>query len=389
MPKNLGLLISGLNGAIGTTVISILDLMRQGLIGRYGMVCEMQCGTQTLGQMANAPEIEEIVVGGWDVSDLTVGEAIQRHRVLAVTEQQCVSSAVKQQRPFLAPRPTGSHDEWGSCIAQLCANIEQFRQQNQLEDIVIINCISTMPKFPFHAAYESMGALQAACKTDDPCITPSMQYAVAACLTGSAYANFTPNYAEVPSIVQLARQHQTPLTGHDGKTGQTLLKTGIAPIFNVRQLKVRQWVSYNHLGNQDGAILANPAANKTKTTSKTCCLTDILGYEDVQHQVTIDYVPHPDGELGDRKQAIDHIRFKGFGGVTMSLLMHFDCQDSSLAGGIVVDLARFMAVSLRRKEAGLQPQYSLFFKSPQVSDETPEHDLFKQFTMLEDWVYRN
>jgi len=191
----------------------------------------------------------------------------------------------------------------------------------------------------------------------------------------------------VPAIVQLAVQTQTPLTGHDGKTGQTLLKTGIAPIFNVRQLKVRQWVSYNHLGNQDGAALSDPGANKTKTTSKASCLTDILGYEDVQ-QVTINYVPNPDGELGDRKQAIDHIRFKGFGGVTMSLLTHFDCQDSSLAGGIIVDLTRLMAVSLARKESGLQPQYSLFFKSPQVLDRKPEHNLFKQFALLEKWIYQ-
>jgi len=357
MKKKVGLLISGLGGAIGTTVISVLDLMRQGHVGKYGMVCEMLIGEKSLGQIAKAPEIEEIVVGGWD-----------------------------KQRPFPVPRPTETAAEWGSCVAQLCADIERFRQQNQVDDIVIVNCINTMPKPEPNAAYETVEALRAACQVDDASITPSMQYAIAACLTNRvAYANFTPNYAEVPSIVQLAEQTQTPLTGHDGKTGQTLMKTGIAPIFEVRQLKVRQWVSYNHLGNQDGAALSDPSANKTKTTSKANCLTDILGYDDVQQQVTIDYVPHPDDELGDRKQAIDHIRFKGFGGVTMSLLMHFDCQDSSLAGGIIVDLARLMTVSLARQEGGLQPQYSLFFKSPQVAGK-PEHNLFKQFAMLKEWI---
>ncbi|NEO12362.1 MULTISPECIES: inositol-3-phosphate synthase [unclassified Moorena] len=382
-----GLLMPGFGGAIATTVSGVIDLIKQGHVKKYGMISEKPIDDRTLGQIAGAPEIEELEVGGWDAVDATIGDAMKLHGVLEEWQYNLVSPNLKLLRAWPVRCPDlEKKSPWGSCIAQICNDIETFRKERGVDSIVLVNCISTMPKPTPNPAYESISSLQVACQQDDPCITPSMQYAIAAALTGSAYANFTPNPVEVPSIVKLAQQHNTPLAGHDGKTGQTLLKTGIAPMFNIRNLRVRQWISYNHLGNRDGAALAEPNANQTKITSKANCLTQILGYEDVGHKVTIDYVPHPDGELGDRKQAIDHIRFKGFGDTPMSLLLHFDCQDSSLAGGIVVDLARFMTVSLARKESGLQPQYGLFFKSPQVPNGEPDHDLFNQAAYFEAWV---
>jgi myo-inositol-1-phosphate synthase len=210
-----------------------------------------------------------------------------------------------------------------------------------------------------------------------------MKYLYVACQMGIPHCNFTPSLSKIPALEKLSEKKGVPICGEDGKTGQTLLKTVLAPAFAVRQLQVEGWYSTNILGNNDGLVLNDPESNKTKVTSKKSVLDDILGYKVDDHQVHIHYYK----PRGDAKEAWDNIDLGGFLGERMQLKVNFLCKDSILAAPLVIDMVRLMDVAKRHGEKGLQRQMSVFFKAPYHTEgERPVHDLFKQFDMLQKWA---
>ena len=214
-------------------------------------------------------------------------------------------------------------------------------------------------------------------------ISPAMKYLYVACKMGLPHANFTPSLSNVPALNALAEANGVPVAGADGKTGQTLLKTVLAPAFAIRGLYVDGWYSTNILGNNDGKILDDPASNKTKVVSKQGVLDDILGYRVENHQVHIHYYK----PRGDAKEAWDNIDIKGFLGEPMQIKVNFLCKDSILAAPLVLDLVRLLDHAKRMGERGIQRQLSVFFKSPYHTEgERPVHDLSRQYEMLKAWA---
>jgi len=228
-----------------------------------------------------------------------------------------------------------------------------------------------------------VGAFEAGLQRSDERISPAMKYLYLACKLGVPHVNFTPSLTKVPALEALAETSGIPIAGEDGKTGQTLLKTALAPAFQVRQLHVTGWFSTNILGNNDGKVLDDPESNKTKVNSKLSVLDEILGYEVGDHQVHINYYR----PRGDEKEAWDSIDLAGFLGERMQLKINFLCKDSILAAPLVIDLVRLMDVAHRAGERGIQNQFSLFFKAPYHAEgERAVNDLFKQNALLHDWV---
>jgi myo-inositol-1-phosphate synthase len=210
-----------------------------------------------------------------------------------------------------------------------------------------------------------------------------MRYFYVANKLGVPYCNFAPSLTNIPALEEQANELKNPYCGMDGKTGQTLLKTALAAMFRVRNLKVIGWYSVNFLGNNDGLILDNPASNKTKVLSKAAVLDSIVGYRVENHQVHIHYYK----PRGDAKEAWDNIDIGGFCGVPMQMKINFLCQDSILAAPLVLDMARIMDVAKAKGEKGIQRQMSLYFKSPYTTTgEQAQHDPFKQEDLLLAWA---
>jgi len=246
----------------------------------------------------------------------------------------------------------------------------------------MVNLASTEPYLAEAPAHKTLAAFEAAIKSNDKVITPAMRYFYAANELGVPYVNFTPSLTNVPALAEHAEKMKNPYAGMDGKTGQTLVKTAIAAMFRVRRLHIDGWYSTNILGNNDGFVLADPEANKTKVLSKQSVLDSIVGYPVENHQVHIHYYK----PRGDSKEAWDNIDLVGFAGVPMQMKINFLCQDSALAAPIVLDLVRLIDIAKQNGEKGIQRQLSLFFKSPYAAPgETPAHDLFKQEKLLLDW----
>ncbi len=402
--KQLGILLVGYTGAISSTIVAGLDLIRQGLSPTFGMLTEsITSDGCTLAQKLDLPSLSDIFISGWDLVQDTIGESICKHRVLESEQISQVSEETKSLRPINVPNIstkltyTDIAEDWGTIINCLREDIRSFKLKHQLDHVVVVNCMSTQKTPAWSTNYDSLTLFQAACQELDPCVTASMQYACAALLEYAGYLNFTPNLVEIPPIIELAEKQGMPMAGHDGKTGQTLIKTGVAPhhacstssnpglapIFKLRHLKVDGWYSTNILGNRDGEALAHPDANKTKVVSKGNCLDNIMGYSVEDHQVHIHYYR----PRKDNKEAWDNIDIRGFLGYEMQVKLNFLCRDSILAAPLIIDMARLMKICFLNHESGLLPQFSLFFKSPQLSKGTEvEHDLFKQREMFEKWL---
>ena len=383
----LGVLIVGYSGAISSTIVAGLDLMSSGLAPKLGMLCEtkIEDETQTIADRLKLPNLSDIVVSGWDLVNNTIEESLKKHQVLNPIDIGKVSLETKALRPMPVPltQEKKTNTEWGSIIEQLRQDISNFRVKNNLNHVVVVNCISTQATSIWSKSYESLDNLKKACSEHDSCINSSIQYACAALLEYAGYINFTPNIVEIPAILELAHKQGMPIAGRDGKTGQTLIKTALAPTWKLRDLKVAGWFSTNILGNRDGEALAEPEANQTKVTSKENCLDQIMGYPIENHQVYIHYYR----PRKDNKEAWDNIDLEGFLGYAMQFKINFLCKDSILAAPLIIDMVRLMAVCLKYKEFGLLPQFSIFFKSPVFPDGIPiEHDLFKQREMFEIWI---
>jgi len=402
----LGVLLVGL-GAVSTTTIAGVIAVRRGLARPIGSLTQM--GTIRLGKRTEgrSPAISDfvplaslgdVVFGGWDIFDENSYEAAKTAGVLDVELLEQIRPELERITPMPAvferkyvKRLDGPNVKKGKnkreLAEQLREDIRRFKNDNGLSRLVLIWAGSTeiyMQESPAHA---SLDAFEKALEANDDSIPSSMIYAYAAIREAVPYANAAPNLsADVPALLQLAQQTGSPVAGKDLKTGQTWMKTLLAPGLKARLLGVEGWYSTNILGNRDGEVLDDPESFKTKEESKKSVLDYILQpnlypdlYKDLHHVVRINYYP----PRGDNKEGWDNIDIFGWLGYKMQLKINFLCRDSILAAPIVLDTALFLDLASRAGMSGIQEWLSFYFKSPMhAASVYPEHDLFIQLMKL-------
>jgi myo-inositol-1-phosphate synthase len=402
----LGILLVGL-GAVSTTFIAGVLAIRKGLSKPIGSLTQMgtiRLGKRTdgrsprIGDLFPLASLDDVVFGGWDLFDENCYEAA---RTAGVVEPALLDQ-IKPELEAITPWPavfdqryvkrlSGTHVKTGrnkkDLAAQVIADIRRFKKEKALDRLVMVWCGSTEVYLTETPAHASIEAFERALEANDDTIPSSMIYAYAAISEGIPYANAAPNLsADIPALVALAATTQTPLAGKDLKTGQTLIKTIMAPGLKARLLGVDGWYSTNILGNRDGEVLDDPESFKTKEESKKSVLDYILQphlypdlYSDLHHVVRINYYP----PRGDNKEGWDNIDLVGWLGYKMQLKINFLCRDSILAAPIVLDVALFLDLAKRAGMHGIQEWLSFYFKSPQHAPGLyPEHDLFIQLMKL-------
>jgi myo-inositol-1-phosphate synthase len=380
--------VVGAGGAVATTMAAGIELMRLGLAGREGLPLADLNGESGLAAY------DDVVVGGWDTRPDDLATAAERHQVLPPQQLAPVMAALERITPWPAlpvgrfvRNNDGRHLIEGSmreAVEQVRADLRRFRDEHDLDAVVVVNLASTeKPGLPDHPALATLEGLEAAIDAGDPVVNTAVLYAYAAIREGCPYANFTPSLADdAPAIVELAEQCGVPTAGKDGKTGQTMLKTVIAPALRARNLHVEGWYSTNILGNEDGRVLDDPASLASKLQTKGSVLDQCLGYHVENHKVRIDYYP----PRGDEKEAWDAIDLVGFLGQRMTMRVNFLCKDSVLAAPLALELVRVLDLAARRGERGPQEQLGLFFKAPTVRGGEPEHALHRQVEHLAAWL---
>jgi myo-inositol-1-phosphate synthase len=394
--NRIGVAIVGVNGAVASTVIAGVHLMRRGLAPRIGMVTEKTDSriAESITELLDFAPLDSLVFGGWDLKFANCYEGALHHRVLPEHVLDKVRPELEQVRPCPAVfgRSYVQNVDGGNVLSatshreQIAAverQLESFKREHGLERIVMVNLASTEAFLEVQAVHRDLRAFEAGLDASDPAISPAMRYFYTANKLQIPYCNFTPSLTNVPALEQQAHEMGNPFAGMDGKTGQTLIKTALGPMFRARRLVIEGWYSTNILGNSDGLVLESPSSNKTKVMSKAAVLDSILGYHVENHQVHIHYYK----PRGDSKEAWDNIDIVGFAGIPMQMKIDFLCQDSALAAPLVIDLVRLLDVAKRAGERGIQRQLSVFFKSPyHAPGEAPVHDLFKQEKLLLDWA---
>ena len=389
-PKDrLGVAIVGMGGAVATTAIAGIEMIKSGANRFDGL---------PLADIA-APGLSayrDLVFGGWDLNGDDLAAAAQAHGVLSREEITEGAAALSGMRPWAAVgnerfcrNIQGRHliaaKSHRAAVEIIAANLARFRTEAGAERVVMLNLASTevWPDLS-DPVLLTAEAFERGLDASDPAIGPAMLYAYAAIMSGVPYANFTPSVAaDVPALVELARRRNVAVAGKDGKTGQTFMKTVIAPALRSRALHVDGWFSTNILGNRDGLALDDPDSLKSKLNTKGCVLEQILGYPVEDHVVDIRYYR----PRGDDKEAWDNIDVTGFLGKRMQIKVNFLCKDSVLAAPLAIEIARVMGLADRRGQGGVQEQLSVFFKAPMVGNgHAPEHAFHVQERMLLDWL---
>jgi myo-inositol-1-phosphate synthase len=395
MARRIGIWFIGAKGGVATTSIVGLVALEQGLTGPQGLVTQLP-----LFANLGLAQWNEFVIGGHDIRTTTLhAEAMQLARVSRAIDAELVEKCKagldridKNIRPgtLINVGPTiakfadedlrGKAESPRAAIERIQADLKAFAKDQQLDQLIVMNVASTEPplddaKLPTRWA-DIAKLLE---KPSDCPLAASSIYAIAALELGYPYVNFTPSTGSAPAaLCELALERGTCHMGHDGKTGETLLKSVLAPMFAARNLEVMSWVGHNIFGNMDGKVLDDPANKATKVRSKDRLLRQILGYAP-QTLVSIEYIE----SLGDWKTAWDHIHFKGFLGTPMMMQFTWQGCDSLLAAPLVIDLIRLTDRAHRAGDRGLLTFLASFFKSPLG---TTEHNFVKQFQMLEEWV---
>ncbi len=406
-PKGkLGVLIPGL-GAVATTFIAGVKAVSKGLAEPYGSLTQMQhirLGKRTenrnplIKEFVPLADLKDMVFGGWDIFEDNCYEAAKKSHVVFPDLLDKVKEEIETIVPMKAvfdrkyvKNLDGPNVKSGKnkmeLAEQLMEDIENFKKEHGVDRCVMIWCGSTevfIKKSQVHSTIES---LEDGMKNNDPAVPPSMIYAYAAIKSGIPYINGAPNLsADIPALIDLANKNGVPISGKDFKTGQTLMKTILAPGFKARMLGIRGWFSTNILGNRDGEVLDDPESFKTKEESKLSVLEHILQpdlypslYKDLYHKVRINYYP----PRGDNKEGWDNIDIFGWLGYNMQIKVDFLCKDSILAAPVALDLVLFSDFANRAGMKGIQEWLSFYFKSPMHAEGLyPEHDLFIQHTKL-------
>jgi myo-inositol-1-phosphate synthase len=403
----LGVMVVGL-GAVATTMIAGVEAVRRGLAKPIGSLTQM--GTIRLGKRTdnNSPfikdfvplaRLDDIVFAGWDIFEDNVYESAAHAEVLKPETLQKLKPYLESIKPlpavfdqYYVKRLHGTHVKTGKnkrdLAEQVRADIRAFKKN--VDRVVMIWAGSTEIFLEPSAVHQSIEAFEKGLESNDPGIAPSQIYAYAALTEGVPFANGAPNLTvDVPAMIELSKRNAAPICGKDFKTGQTFMKTVLAPAFKARMLGVSGWFSTNILGNRDGEVLDEPQSFKTKEESKLGSLEYIFQpelypdlYNDIYHKIRINYYP----PRGDEKEAWDNIDIFGWLGYPMQLKVNFLCRDSILAAPIALDLVLFLDLAKRTpelKSLGIQEWLSFYLKSPQTAEGLyPEHDLFIQSMKL-------
>jgi len=403
----LGVLTVGL-GAVASTVIAGVELIRRGLAEPVGSLTQMgaiRFGQRTeervtlIRDFAPLAGVDQLVFGAWDPIPDTAYEAALKCGVLdRLAHIEPIAAELKEIEPLPAVfdqnyvrrldgsnvKPEASKRDLAEAVRK---DIRDFKAAHSCDRMVVIWCASTEIFLEPGPAHQDLDAFEAAMDANDESVPPSMLYAYAALKEGVPFINGAPNLTiDVPAMAELADTVVVPICGKDFKSGQTLVKTVLAPMLKARMLGLQGWYSTNILGNRDGEVLDDPGSFRTKEQSKLGVLEQILEpglypqlYGDIYHKVRINYYP----PRGDSKEGWDNIDFFGWLGYPMQIKVDFLCRDSILAAPLVLDLVLFMDLAQRAGLKGVQEWLSLYFKSPQHALRAyPEHDLFIQQAML-------
>ncbi len=402
----LGVLIPGM-GAVTSTFIAGVEAVKQRIGAPVGSLTQL--GTIRLGKRTEGrtPKIKDFVplapleclsFGGWDIYEDNAYEAASRAQVLDRSLLDQLKGPLSGVRPMKAvfdrdyvKNITGPNVKQASSKMEsaeaLMQDIRDFQQKNGCTRLVMIWCGSTEVFHKPAAVHQSLEAFEEGLRKSDPDIAPSQMYAYAALKLRVPFANGAPNLTtDVPAMLELARNNEVPICGKDFKTGQTYMKTLLAPGFKARMLGVRGWFSTNILGNRDGEVLEDPGSFKTKEETKLSVLEQILQpdlypdlYKDLYHKVRINYYP----PRGDSKEGWDNIDIFGWLGYPMQIKIDFLCRDSILAAPLVLDLVLFLDLAHRAGMKGIQEWLSFYFKGPMTAPGLyPEHDIFIQLMKL-------
>ena len=402
----LGVLLPGL-GAVATTFIAGVAAIRNSIAKPIGSLTQM--GTISLGkrtekrvpkikEFIELAELNDLVFAGWDIFEDDVYQAALNAGVLQQDLLDKIKPEIEQIKPMKAvfdqnyvKKLHGTHVKKANTkfdyAHKLMEDIQNFKRSNNLSRLVMVWCASTEIFLKQDPVHETIESFEKAMKENHPAIAPSMIYAYASIAAGVPFANGAPNLTvDIPALVEFAKQKNVPIAGKDFKTGQTLMKTILAPGLKARMIGLNGWFSTNILGNRDGEVLDDPESFKTKEQSKLSVLEYILQpevypdlYDKFYHKVRINYYP----PRGDNKEGWDNIDIFGWLEYPMQIKVDFLCRDSILAAPIVLDLALFMDLAQRCKMKGIQEWLSFYFKSPMVAPELyPEHDIFIQLMKL-------
>jgi len=390
--RKLGIAIIGLGGAVGTTMVAGIELLKKGKIGTEGLPLA-NLDAELIKNLAN---YENIVFGGWDLFSEHLGHAAEEHDVLTHKQFVAVEEELRQIKPW---RAVGNREflaniegenqfpeesSHGETIEKIRADLREFKKS--CDEVVVINLASTEKLADEgNEIFNSIADFEKALDDNSKEISPAMLYAYAAIAENVPYGNFTPSVsADIPALVEFAEKKGVPVAGKDGKTGQTMIKSVLAPAFKTRALKVEGWFSTNILGNRDGLALSNAESLASKVKTKSSLLEDILGYTVEDHLVDIRYYR----PRKDNKEAWDNIDLTGFLGQPMQLKVNFLCKDSILAAPLAIEIARCLDLAKQRGEKGVLEEVGVFFKFPMTrkKDAKPENALHKQEAVLLDWL---
>ena len=402
----LGVLIPGI-GAVTTTFIAGLEAMKRGLgkpIGSLTQLGTVRLGKRTEGRTPAIKDFvplantEDLVVGGWDIFEDNAYEAAVKAGVLDTALLDQVKdrlSAIKPMKAVFDPKfvtrlhgpnvkTGGSKMDYAEMVMD---DIRQFKEKTGVSRLTMIWCGSTEVYHQAAAVHATLKDFECGLQKDDPEISPSQIYAYAALKMGVPHANGAPHMTtDMPALLELARDRNVPVSGKDYKSGQTFMKTLIAPGLKSRMLGLNGWFSTNILGNRDGEVLDDPGSFRSKEVTKSSSLEHILQkslypdlYSNYYHKVRIEYYP----PRGDAKEGWDNIDIFGWLGYPMQIKINFLCRDSILAAPLVLDLVLFMDLAQRAGMRGIQEWLSFYFKGPMHAPEVyPEHDIFIQLMKL-------
>ncbi len=384
--RKLGIAVVGLGGAVGTTMVAGIELLKKGRIGMEGLPLANL-------NIENLAGYADTVFGGWDLFGDHLAKAAEEHDVLTYKQFIAVKDDLRKIKPwasignkqFLAnvhgPN-LFSGESHRKSIDAIRNDLREFKKS--CDQVVMINLASTEKMaVEGNEIFNSLVGFEIALDENSLDIAPAMLYAYAAIAEDVPYGNFTPSVAaEIPALVEFAEKQCVPLAGKDGKTGQTFIKTVLAPALKSRALKIDGWYSTNILGNRDGLALSDDDSLASKLKTKGSVLDDILGYEVEDHIVDIRYYR----PRKDNKEAWDNIDITGFLGQPMQIKINFLCRDSVLAAPLVIEISRLLDLAKQRGEKGVQEQLSVFFKFPMTKSGKPIHAFHEQEKMLLDWL---
>ena len=408
MDKAVGLCIVGMNGAVATTSICGLELIKKGKASDSCLISSAYIDTDkrsieavrasersfSISKEMDLCGLDKIIIGGWDINEDSIYISARRNNIIDKDLIELVRGETEKLIPWKGyDINTINENNYIEMARRISEDIINFRIRNNIKNVIVLNLQPTERYLKTADTYLNLEKFEDALGENHESINNSMIYSYAALNAGAGYIEFTPNTSiDTLALISLAREKNLPVCGKDGKTGQTFIKSVLAQAFRSRQLRIDGWYSTNILGNNDGRNLSDPSACESKIVSKKKLLDKIMGYKIDNHIINIVYYP----PRGDNKEAWDNIDLKGFLDMPMQIKIDFLCKDSILAAPIIIDLIRFMDYALDKGMYGYQSWLALFFKQALFNEADiscfgffEQEKLFVDFILNEIWSRQN